>query len=320
MPLLVLDDLVKVYRAPGAAHGLRALDGVTFRVEAGELVALVGESGSGKTTLLSLAAALESPTAGRVELAGLDPARLPGGELRALRRRVQVVFQDPYESLDPRQTIEATVAEPLIVHRLAATAEERRARVCDLLTEVGLTPPEIFLARRPAELSGGQRQRVAIAAALAVGPDLLLADEPVSMLDVSVRAEILNLLARLRAAHGIAVLLVTHDLATAAAVAERMAVMYLGRIVEEGPARTVLAEPAHPYTRALVDANPVADPARRRVRSDEAPRAREADAAELPSGCRFHPRCPRAEARCRTEDPALRPVAPGRSAACHFPG
>jgi len=318
-PLLAIHDLVKVYRPPGAtAGGVRALDGVTFRVEAGEFVALVGESGSGKSTLLAAAAALESPTAGRIELAGRDLAALAGAELRALRRRVQVVFQDPYEALDPRQTIGEIVEEPLVVHRLLATAAERAARVRDVLVEVGLTPPEIFLGRRPAQLSGGQRQRVAIAAALAIGPELLLADEPVSMLDVSVRAEILNLLARLRAARGIAVLLVTHDLATAAAVAERIAVMYLGRIVEQGPARAVLASPAHPYTQALVAANPAADPVRRRRRGEALPRGEQPDAAALPAGCRFHPRCPRAEGRCRVEDPPLREIGAGRHAACHF--
>ena len=318
-PLLAIRDLVKVYGAPGApGGGVRALDGVSLRLDSGEMVALVGESGSGKSTLLAVAAALEPATAGRVELEGRDLATCSRSELRALRRRVQVVFQDPYESLDPRQTIGDIVAEPLVVHGLGGAPDERTARVRELLAEVGLEPPEFFLARRPAELSGGQRQRVAIASALATGPALLLADEPVSMLDVSVRAEILNLLARLRRTHRIAVLLVTHDLATAAAVAERVAVMYLGRIVEEGPTRAVLAAPAHPYTRALVAANPAADPSRRRARDETLPRAERADAAALPSGCRFHPRCPRAAERCRADEPALRPLAPGRAAACHF--
>jgi len=318
-PLLTVRDLAKHYPVPGGATGstVRALDGIDFDLAAGELVALVGESGSGKSTLLSLVAALERPTAGEIRFEGRPLADLHRSALRAFRRRAQVVFQDPYESLNPRQTIGEIVAEPLVVHGLGSSAAERTTRVKAVLEEVGLAPAESFLGRRPAELSGGQRQRVAIASALGVGPALLLADEPVSMLDVSVRAEILNLLARLRRDRGIAVLLVTHDLGTAAAIAERIAVMYLGKIVEQGPARDLLANAAHPYTRALVAASPVADPDER-GRPRGSVRGEIGDAATLPPGCRFHPRCPRAEERCRVEEPGLRRLSDAHSSACHF--
>jgi oligopeptide/dipeptide ABC transporter ATP-binding protein len=316
-PLVAVRDLVKAYPLGRGAGEVRALDGVSLALAAGEMLALVGESGSGKSTLLAQIAGLETADAGAIEVDGRDLRTLDRRERRALRRRVQMIFQDPYESLDPRQTIGEIVAEPLDVHRLAVEPAARRERVEAALAAVGLEPASAYLGRRPAELSGGQRQRVAIASALAVEPEVLLADEPVSMLDVSVRAEVLNLLARLRRERGIAVLMVTHDLATAAAVADRIAVMYLGRVVESGPAREVLARPAHPYTRALREASPVADPARRSTRAPltgETP-----NAADLPAGCRFQPRCPRAEARCREEEPALLERAAGRAAACWFP-
>jgi oligopeptide/dipeptide ABC transporter ATP-binding protein len=312
-PLLTVRDLHKVY--PLSKHrGVRALDGVSLDLERGEMLALVGESGSGKSTLLTLVAGLEAPSGGTIRFDGRDLGALSPRERRALRREIQVVFQDPYESLDPRDSIGDIVGEPLDVHGLAADAADRRARVLAALAEVGLEPAASFVDRRPGELSGGQRQRVAIASALVAGPRLLLADEPVSMLDVSVRAEVLNLLARLRRDRGIAVLLVTHDLATAAAVADRIAVMYLGRLVEQGPAREVLASPAHPYTRALRDANPVADPQRRSRR--ELPRGETPNASEIPAGCRFRPRCPVSIERCAAVDPALVECGPGRQAAC----
>jgi oligopeptide/dipeptide ABC transporter ATP-binding protein len=313
--LLEIRGLEKRYPIAGRrGAALRALDGVDLDLGAGELLALVGESGSGKTTLLQLVAGLETPSAGGVRFDGRELAGLGARARRRLRREIQVVFQDPYEALDPRATVGSIVAEPLAVHGLARARGEREARVAAALAAVGLEPAERFVGRRPAELSGGQRQRVAIASALAVEPRLLLADEPVSMLDVSVRAEVLNLLARLRRERGIAVLLVTHDLATAVAVADAIAVMYLGRIVERGPARAVLARPAHPYTRALIEAHPVADPARRRARrplGGETP-----NAAELPPGCRFRPRCPDAIGRCAEVDPELVELGGGRAAAC----
>lgn len=317
-PMLSIRGLEKRYPLPGRRDGgVRALDGVDLDLAAGELLALVGESGSGKTTLLQLAAGLEAPSAGSIRFDGRELVGIAASERRRLRREIQVVFQDPYESLDPRATVGEIVAEPLEVHGLKSGRDERAAAIAAALAAVGLEPAERFVGRRPAELSGGQRQRVAIASALVVEPRLLLADEPVSMLDVSVRAEVLNLLARLRRERGIAVLLVTHDLATAVAVADRIAVMYLGRIVETGEAKATLARPAHPYTRALRDAHPVADPAHRRERT--LLRGETPNAAELPSGCRFRPRCPDAIARCAEVDPQLEPLAAlgaSRSAAC----
>jgi oligopeptide/dipeptide ABC transporter ATP-binding protein len=231
-----------------------------------------------------------------------------------MRRQVQMIFQDPYESLNPRMRVFDIVAEPLRVHRVAASAEELHDRVREALAEAGMTPVDAYLRRLPFELSGGQRQRVAIAAALALRPRLLVADEPVSMLDVSIRAEILNLLRALADEHGIAVVMITHDLSTVAAYADRIAVMYLGRIVESGDARTVLEDPQHPYTRALRSVVPVPDPAARRapqVLSGEMP-----DPSRIPRGCRFHPRCPVAFDRCRTVDPPLFTVSGDHLAAC----
>jgi oligopeptide/dipeptide ABC transporter ATP-binding protein len=253
------------------------------------------------------------PTGGRVVLRGEEVGRLSGSGLRLLRRTVQMVFQDPYESLNPRIRVGEIVAEPLRVHRVA-TGEELRRRVERALTQAGLTPVDAYLRRYPFELSGGQRQRVVIAAALALEPSLLVADEPVSMLDVSIRAEILNLLARLAREEGIAIVMITHDLSTVAAYANRVAVMYLGRIVEHGPTREVLANPRHPYAQALLSVVPVPDPTARRapvILRGETP-----DPSRMPSGCRFHPRCPVAFDRCPTVDPPLFAAGPGHEAAC----
>ena len=238
---------------------------------------------------------------------------MSGRGLRRLRRRVQMVFQDPYESLNPRMRVGAIVAEPLKVHKVAKGAELAR-RVEAALTAAGLTPAEAYLRRYPFELSGGQRQRVVIAAGLALEPTLLIADEPVSMLDVSIRADILNLLGSLARDRGIGVVMITHDLSTVAAYADRIAVMYLGRIVEYGPTREVLANPRHPYAQALLSVVPVPDPSLRRrpvILGGETP-----DPSRMPSGCRFHPRCPLAFDRCPKEDPPLFSVGAGHQAAC----
>ncbi len=293
---------------------IRAVDGVSFSVSPGEVLALVGESGSGKTTTGNLLLGLLPATEGRVVLEGRDVGELTGRDLARLRRNVQMIFQDPYESLNPRMRVADIVAEPLRVHHVVGSAREAEPRVREALEEAGLSPAEAYLHRLPFELSGGQRQRVAIAAALALRPRLLVADEPVSMLDVSIRADILNLLRSLADEHGIAVLMITHDLSTVAAYADRIAVMYLGRIVEIGDAKTVLADPQHPYTRALRSVVPVPDPEARRapqVLSGETP-----DPSRIPSGCRFHPRCPVAIDRCQEVDPVLRPLGGGHEAAC----
>ncbi len=320
--LLSVEELVKEF--PGQqsfvdwlfrreAPPVRAVDGISFELRPGEVLALVGESGCGKTTTGNLLMGLFPPTTGRVVLDGMEVGRLSGRGLLRLRRRVQMVFQDPYESLNPRMRVGDIVAEPLRVHKVASGAELRQ-RVEEALTSAGLTPVAAYLRRFPFELSGGQRQRVVIAAGLALDPTLLIADEPVSMLDVSIRADILNLIGRLAREHGIAVVMITHDLSTVAAYADRIAVMYLGRIVEHGPTRQVLAEPRHPYAQALLSVVPVPDPTLRRrpvILGGETP-----DPSRIPSGCRFHPRCPVAFDRCPTVDPPLFDVGDGHQAAC----
>ncbi len=320
-PLLEVDDLVVRYPVARGLTGtllrrpkqqVHAVSGVSFTVARGEMVALVGESGCGKTTTAQAVLRLVRSEAGSVRFDGIDVSSLGAHELRRLRRRMQIIYQDPYESLDPRFRVETTVTEPLVVHHEGARAE-RRERAVAALELAGLSPPELYLERYPHELSGGQRQRVAIAASLALGPDLLVADEPVSMLDVSVRAGILKLLDELRDS-GLAVLMITHDLSTAARFADRICVMYLGRIVEEGPAEQVIEEPRHPYTKALLSVVPRRDP-RRRVQP-QILRGETPNPIDVPSGCRFHPRCPVAIAECRTTDPELRaPV--GASGAGH---
>jgi oligopeptide/dipeptide ABC transporter ATP-binding protein len=296
-----------------------AVDGVDLDLAPAETLALVGESGSGKTTLGRSILRLIEPTSGQVRLRGEDLLALPPKELRRRRRSIQMVFQDPYGSLNPRLRIGDAIAEPIEVHRLAPK-HELAARARRLLDEVGL--PADAADRFPHEFSGGQRQRVGIARALATDPDLLIADEPVSALDVSVRAQVVNLLLELRERRGLAILFVAHDLALVGRIADRVAVMYLGRVVEEGPTRQLLASPQHPYTVALISAIPEPDPdsTKRRIELAGEPPS----PSKIPSGCRFHPRCPIARERCRTEDPALRQVGTGGGAgqrvACHYPG
>jgi oligopeptide/dipeptide ABC transporter ATP-binding protein len=291
---------------------VRAVDGVSFDLGRGEVLALVGESGCGKTTTAMSVMGLTEPSGGVIRFEG-RPLHEQLRRNRSLRQTIQMVFQDPYESLNPRMTIGELVAEPLEVHKLYKTKQATEQAVLAALDEVGLRPAAEFIHRRPHELSGGQRQRVVIAGALVTGPRLLVADEPVSMLDVSIRAEILLLLNDLRKRRGISILFITHDLATAALFADRIAVMYLGRIVEIGSAGAVLAQPLHPYTKALLSVIPSLDP--RHTRQHLILQGETPNPADIPSGCRFHPRCPLANALCREIDPRLE-LKQGHEVAC----
>ncbi len=308
-PLLTVTDLVVQFKA-GRKRVVHAVDGVSLSVAAGEFVALVGESGCGKTVTAQTVMRMVESQSGTIRYRDQDITRASQREMGPIRREMQIIFQDPYESLDPRFRVRDTVAEPLEIHNI----DNREARVLAALERAGLAPAELYLDRYPHELSGGQRQRVSIAAALVLEPTLLLADEPVSMLDVSVRAGLLGLLDDLRKG-GMGILMITHDLSTAAHYADRICVMYLGRIVEEGPAHEVIRNPQHPYTQALVSVVPQPDPLRAmkpQILQGETP-----NPIDLPSGCHFHPRCPLAQDRCKSEDPQLRPAgADGQQAAC----
>jgi peptide/nickel transport system ATP-binding protein len=292
---------------------VRAIDGLSLQLAPGEMIAIVGESGSGKTTTAHAIVGNVATSNGRVVVSGQDVSAMNRKAKRGLREQVQLVYQDPYESLDPRMRVRAILDEPLRVNGIGDGRRDRQRLAIEALRKVGLDPPELFLNRFPHEMSGGQRQRVAIAAALVMNPSILVADEPVSMLDVSVRAEVLDVLDALRRDHDVAIVMITHDLSTAAHYADRIAVMYLGRIVEEGPATEVVTAPRHPYTRALVDAVPGAHPADSPapLLTGEIP-----DAAAIPAGCRFAPRCPVVLPECTSTDPVLVTVGSRHSAAC----
>ncbi len=320
-PLVQAENLSKLYPLPGGIFGkarfVHAVDGVSLYVRRGETLGLVGESGCGKSTLGRTIIRLVEPTLGRVIFDGKDITRLGAAELRALRRRMQIVFQDPYGSLNPRMTVREIVGEGIEIHRLAKGREATDERVRAVLAKVGLGAE--LLGRYPHEFSGGQRQRIGIARALAVEPDFIVCDEPVSALDVSVQAQVLNLLEALQDELGLSLLFISHDLRVVEYISHRVAVMYLGRIVEVGPAASVGERRHHPYTRALFGATPEADPdgKRRLVLQGEPP-----SAIEPPAGCAFHPRCPRAEkGRCDVETPSLVELIPGdhHRVACWHP-
>ncbi|MFD0419968.1 ABC transporter ATP-binding protein [Streptomyces sp. NPDC127108] len=317
-PLLAVRDLTMSFPAKrrGTAP-VRAVDGISFDVAEGETLGLVGESGCGKSTTGRSIVRLLEPTTGSVTYDGRDISHLSQRELRPLRRELQMVFQDPHSSLNPRQTVARIIADPLLVQ--GSPAADARNRALELMELVGLIPEHSD--RYPHEFSGGQAQRVGIARALATGPRLVVADEPVSALDVSVQAQIVNLMERLQRELGLAYLFIAHDLSVVKRVCDRVAVMYLGRIVEIGAKERVYAAPRHPYTRALLSAVPLPDPAAERARERITLLGDPPSPAAPPPGCTFHPRCPKAQDICRTEAPVLRIGAPGeaREVACHFP-
>ena len=318
-PLLQVTNLVKHFQVGGGLFGgrgglVRAVDGVSFDIRRGETLGLVGESGCGKTTTGRCILQLERPTSGQILFEGRDLTALDENELRPIRRKMQVIFQDPYSSLNPRMTVGQIIAEPLAVHGIVADRARRAARVRELLAHVGLLPQHAL--RYPHQLSGGQRQRVGIARALAVEPSLIICDEPVSALDVSIQAQIINLLEDLQAQFGLTYLFVAHDLSVVRHISDRVAVMYLGKIAEITDRKSLYDSPLHPYTKALLSAVPIPDPALEAQREWLVLGGEVPSPLNPPPGCVFHPRCPIAIDRCRGEIPALREVRPGHRAAC----
>jgi len=294
---------------------VKAVDDISIDIYPKEILGLAGESGSGKTTFGRTLIRLIEPTAGSAIYKGVDIFKLKGSELKNYRRKLQIIFQDPYDAINPRLTIRDVVAEGLLVNRLVSKDKVDEA-VSSALEDVRLTPPEEFINRYPHELSGGQRQRVAIARALVLRPDFIVADEPVSMLDVSIRAEVLNVMLDLKEKYGITFLFITHDLALAKHMSDRIAVMYLGKVVELSDSEKLIDNPLHPYTQALIAAIPIPDPSAHKAEvkiKGEIP-----SPVNPPSGCRFHPRCPYAFDRCKVEEPKLKEVEPGHFVACHL--
>ena len=322
VPLLELRNLVKEFPITSGAilqrkvSSVKAVSDVSFSVPLGTTFGLVGESGCGKTTIGKMIVALEKPDSGEVTLDSVDVSKLRGGELRRKRRDLQLMFQDPHSSLDPRMRVGAVIGEPLAVQHLGSKRAQRD-RVFELLGEVGL--PRNAVERYPHEFSGGQRQRIGLARALTLNPRVIVADEPVSALDVSIRAQVLNLMKRLQASHGLTYVVISHDLAVVKYMAERIGVMYLGKLVELGSADDIYERAAHPYTAGLIATIPVPDPATERAKKGAAIKGELPSPVNPPSGCRFRTRCQFAQERCAVEEPKLRSFGPGHVAACHFP-
>jgi peptide/nickel transport system ATP-binding protein len=321
-PLLVLTNLVKEFPVTSGAilqrkvASVKAVSDVSFSVPAGTTFGLVGESGCGKTTIGKMIVALEKPNSGAITLGGTNVSKLRGGDLRRKRRDLQLMFQDPHSSLDPRMRVGTIIGEPLAVQHLGSKRAQRD-RVFELLGEVGL--PRNAVERYPHEFSGGQRQRIGLARALTLNPRLIVADEPVSALDVSIRAQVLNLMKRLQASHGLTYVVISHDLAVVKYMADRIGVMYLGKLVELGSGQDIYERAAHPYTAGLIGTIPVPDPVMERAKRGVAIRGELPSPVNPPSGCRFRTRCPYAQERCAAEEPKLRSFGPGHVAACHFP-
>ena len=321
-PLVDIRDVVKEFPVmrgaviPRTVGSVKAVSNVSLSIARGETFGLVGESGCGKTTLGRLVVALEKPDSGEIWFDGDNLNKLSRGRLRNKRRAMQLMFQDPYSSLDPRMRVGDILSEPLVIHHVG-NKEERRKRVGELLHEVGLNPRAV--ERYPHEFSGGQRQRIGLARALALNPRLIVADEPVSALDVSIRSQILNLMNRLQETHDLTYIVISHDLGVIRYVSDRIGVMYLGKLVEVGPAGAVYNRPAHPYTQGLLNAVPVPDPKLERSKLKLVPRGELPSSVNPPSGCRFRTRCPRVKEICAEVEPPLRQFETGQVAACHFP-